>query len=1235
MEKIKNINLQRVKNPLVVERDEVMLIEIGANDTLLDIRNKFYPQDVPCVVVRNGEIIQSEKLGLYFPVPDDRIIITPDIFGGGHGGDNEGKQILGAVLMIAVAIAAPYALAAIGIGGFTTAGAFAIGGSILLGSLAIAGVVVAGGLLVNALLPPPKPKMPSVDGGDFDVSRAYSWNPQPTQQAGIPIQRVYGTHKIETPNIISSYIENVNDKQYVNILMGLGMGPYKSLSDFKINDQPVTYYQGVELYTRLGNLNQEIIPTFNNTKSEYPLSIKITQSTPYTYLTINNSFDEAEIDVTFPQGLFYSNDSGGLDAHSVSIKIERKKIGDALWTTIVEEAVTGAQTASIRRTYKTGTLVYGQYEFKITKVSIDQTSYRYGDDMYLTAVREVYYDDFEYPNQVLVAVKALATDQLSGSIKLSCMAEGSMVRIYNSGTQTWSVDMTDNPAWIVYDILTKPIFDNNLNVLEYEGFNPSRLILQDFVDLATYCNELVPNGRGGTEKRCTFNGIFDCSQSTWSAVLSVLQLARAIPTWNGINIGIVIDKKVGSSELDGISQVFGMGNIAKDSFKESWSSGAQRAATLQTDYINAELGYKRETCTRVNRNINSNNSLRLPLFGATKASQVWRELDFRLEKNEKLCNTVKIDAGIEAIRCTLGDKVGIAHDVPQWGYSGRILDATINTATLDREITIEAGKSYTLLVQFQNDTIEIKTVANAPGTYSVIQVSTPFSAIPEKYCNYSFGENLKYIKPFKVIGISPHEDYKRRTLAMIEYNGTIYDKDYNLPTVPTFNYTSIDPLPSVSGLKIEERLIKALDGTLRSTIDVYFNPPSSSTWRHAEIWYQKNSIWAYSGISLTGKYTIENVEEGKTYTVVAVSVNAAGKKQDKQNAAQDSIYVFGKTLNPADIAELWGQASIGGLRLDWFPVSDVDLDCYKIRYTPDTASGTWDNAIDVAIAYSTSITLPAALSGMYLIKAVDTTGNESENAKELITNIPTILNWNVQEELIEDPAFTGTKTGMYVDGGELYLDATGLFDDIPDFDAVTNLDRYAGGTEQVGYYETAVVNLGSVQTARCSANVKFQGMNAETIIDDITEFDAIPSLDGDITEIGIILQIALSQDGSSWGEWQNFFAGDYTAKAFKFRVKAYSNHQAQYLKIMDLEFYVDMPDRIESGQDVVIPAGGQTIPFTKSFMVKPKIGLTIQSANAGDYYDLQAVDTNGFTVQIKNSGGTGISKIIDWESKGY
>jgi hypothetical protein len=87
--------------------------------------------------------------------------------------------------------------------------------------------------------------------------------------------------------------------------------------------------------------------------------------------------------------------------------------------------------------------------------------------------------------------------------------------------------------------------------------------------------------------------------------------------------------------------------------------------------------------------------------------------------------------------------------------------------------------------------------------------------------------------------------------------------------------------------------------------------------------------------------------------------------------------------------------------------------------------------------------------------------------------------------------------------------------------------------------------------------------------------------------------------------------------------------------VNDLNFKVDMPDREEHGQDVVCPAGGKTETFAKPFMAKPQIGITIQSANVGDYYNLSSVSQNNFTIQIRDSGNNGVERTIDWLAKGY
>ncbi|HQD37237.1 MAG TPA: hypothetical protein PKV92_09110, partial [Thermodesulfovibrio thiophilus] len=534
MEIVKEIQIQKVKNPFIVEKDEIIAIECKDNETLLDIRNKYFVPDIPCVVVRNGEIVPTEQLHLSYPVQGDTIILTSDLGGGGGRGKNVLRMVLQISLVVVGAVVGQAWLGGI---------AGSLGATI---GATIGGVV--GGLLVNTFLPPPKPKL-SVHGLDYDTSNAYSWNPQPTQQAGIPIPKIYGTYKIESPNIIGAYVQNkVDGYQYLNILSCIGIGPYKRIYDFKLNDQPIGNYQGITVYTQRGNLNQGLNFNFVDTRTEYNLSIKLSQNQPYIYQTVGDNFDGIEVDITFPTGLYYPNDAGGLDLVIVDFRVEIRRLGDSHWTPISFQAANifekvsvlphwslgrqvqdfrgrwyweecrrgsrnpyehnegdeeyiygkgfcnwkwlsgrvqlatqvadftsavGSVAAVTRRYFKTKLLQKGTYEIKVTKLAnlwlssrklgstpfenvvylharggthpsltaiADSTSTQYSNSMYLTAVREVYYDDFIYPRHALVAINARATDQLSGSIRLSCMVEGSMVRIYNPDTQTWTVD---------------------------------------------------------------------------------------------------------------------------------------------------------------------------------------------------------------------------------------------------------------------------------------------------------------------------------------------------------------------------------------------------------------------------------------------------------------------------------------------------------------------------------------------------------------------------------------------------------------------------------------------------------------------------------------------------------------------------------------------------------------------------------------------------------------------------
>ncbi|MNQ98591.1 hypothetical protein D3C85_1142880 [compost metagenome] len=93
---------------------------------------------------------------------------------------------------------------------------------------------------------------------------------------------------------------------------------------------------------------------------------------------------------------------------------------------------------------------------------------------------------------------------------------------------------------------------------------------------------------------------------------------------------------------------------------------------------------------------------------------------------------------------------------------------------------------------------------------------------------------------------------------------------------------------------------------------------------------------------------------------------------------------------------------------------------------------------------------------------------------------------------------------------------------------------------------------------------------------------------------------------------------------------------SNWIDVSKLEVVIDMPDRIESGNDIPVPVGGLVITYSPPFNASPAVSLTAQSLATGDYFDVSAKTATGFTVFIRNSSGVAVSgRSIDYISKGY
>jgi hypothetical protein len=566
-------------------------------------------------------------------------------------------------------------------------------------------------------------------------------------------------------------------------------------------------------------------------------------------------------------------------------------------------------------------------------VTADNTSSTVINDSYLTSVRELISIPFQYPRHAMVGIRSLATDTLSGSLRFSAICDCLIIRTWDGSS--WHIEFSKNPAWVLFDVLTQPIYSGTgatgdpLVVIRYDGINPSRLDLIKFKEWADYCDEYVPSGVGIlTEKRITFNGGFDAETNLWDAAMTVCQVGGAVLVWNGVKLTLAIDKPADPVQL------FSVGNTGVDSFTETFVSMEDRAAEIEVDFTNSENDYNRDKVTITNANIPTIASkVGLQMVGVTKPSEAWRIAKKRLLYNEFITRTVSWKADIDAIACTVGDVVLLQSDVPQWGFGGRLVSATTTSVVLDREVVIAAATSYTIMVRIADDTIVERTISNAPGTTNTLTVASAFTTAPSQYDVYTFGISNQEAKPFRISTIQKSGDLEA-TLSAVEYNVNVYN-DEGDPAIPTVTYSQLETWPTITGLILTEQVVQLSDGNVTDKINITYNTISdTSRFPKVEVLYSESGSSFISGGIYTSNESVSiTAVKDIVYKIIVRAVNNAGQYQPISLAVSGTIMALGFDVTVPNITglELFGQANdaqfVGrDIKLCWNKVSPLTND---------------------------------------------------------------------------------------------------------------------------------------------------------------------------------------------------------------------------------------------------------------------------------------------------------------------
>lgn len=300
-------------------------------------------------------------------------------------------------------------------------------------------------------------------------------------------------------------------------------------------------------------------------------------------------------------------------------------------------------------------------------------------------------------------------------------------------------------------------------------------------------------------------------------------------------------------------------------------------------------------------------------------------------------------------------------------------------------------------------------------------------------------------------------------------------------------------------------------------------------------------------------------------------------------------------LPPSDVPSL----EISGKTLSWQTVVARDLAGYILRFNYGS-NPAWSTATPINSGVITQSpfdwTLRPAGAVTVLIKAVDTTGNESVQATPLYTDLGDPAIANIVEELHFHPAFAGTLTSCIASAGALLADSTTAF--YP----AGNQPMYPSGLQP--FYPASQYSAMQYETERVPINSGLAGSLLTILLDYAGDALLIeyrvgsqePAFGGDEFEAAYLPETDpfFGEDGP-WQLWP----GQITAQqnTYQFRITIGSGEVQGRVDAFTL--VIDAPDMEETIDNLPLDIGGTVLPYTKPFTVIKGIQATLQSGTSG------------------------------------
>ncbi len=790
-----------------------------------------------------------------------------------------------------------------------------------------------------------------------------------------------GSSKPKQPSNARDSLQSVATAK---LLLAVGEGEFAegpSDQDIYLDNTPLMDASGnvnfpnVKWEWRSGSVDQDYIPGIPSVENETTVNVELRSDTPWVRSVTNTQLSAVRLRFAWP-ALQKQESSGDVNGYRIEYAVDVSTDGGA-YQQVLLDAVDGKTTSRYERSQRIDLpAATTGWQVRVRRITSNQNSSLIADTMLIAGLTEVIDAKLRYPNTALLYIE-FSAEQFSNipAVTVECKARKVQVpTTYDPELRTYTgvwdgsfkSAWTNNPAWITYDISTNARFGLGKRI------KPWMVDKWELYKIAQYCDQLVPDGKGGQEPRFLCDLNLQSRSQAWTLLRDIAAIYRGMSYWAQ---GQLVSQADMPRTAD-FDYVFTRANVIDGKMTYGAASARTRYSRALVSYDNPANNYDTDVTGYSDAPLlrrYGDNPVELSAIGCTRESEAQRRGKWAVLTSVQ-DRTITFATGMEGRIPLPGYIIPVADSLLAGReIGGRISAVAGRVVTLDRVTQAKAGDR--LIINLPSGRAEGRTVQSVNG--KAVTVTAAYSEAPEPELCWALDADDLAVQLYRVMS-TKRDDNGQWTINGLQYEPSKFDH--------------ID-----TGARLEERPISIIPVT---TVQPPASVTLSSRWTIDQGLAVSTMTITWPAVEGAVAYDVEwkkdsgnwiRLPRAGTTSVDVTSIYAGGylarvravSAFDITSVWKSSILtqLSGKTGAPPALAFLRTTSGPWKIGLEWgFPVSGAADTAYTEIQQSVTPGGSEQNATALGLfAYPTDThTLTSLAAGARLAfrgRLIDRTGN--------------------------------------------------------------------------------------------------------------------------------------------------------------------------------------------------------------------------------------------------------------------